>query len=306
MPDRALVPAETAPPLRPEVEALISAFHARTPIRTWSLIVTIYGDAIVPRGGTLWVGTLITLMQAVGVAPGLVRTAVSRLSADDWLTRHRIGRRSYYALSARGRDAFAAATERIYNAPANTWNGRFRIAVLDDGGDPDRAAARKPLEEAGYGLLAPMVMIAPEGRAGPDLGHSDALVLDAVPVDPDDARRLAARVWPLDRIAGGYERFCGQFADLDAALQEGAEFPPLDALLARILMIHEFRRILLRDPALPAELLPADWPGARARDMSGRIYSALVSASEAWLDAHAASETGPLPAPGPQFHSRFA
>ena len=306
MPDPALVPAETAPLLRPEVDALISAFHARTPIRTWSLIVTIYGDAIVPRGGTLWVGTLIALMEAVGVAPGLVRTAVSRLTADDWLTRHRIGRRSYYALSARGRDAFAAATERIYNAPSGTWNGRFRIAVLDDGGDPDRAAARKPLEEAGYGLLAPMVMIAPDGVPGPDLGRSDAIALDAVPFEAKDARRLAARVWPLDRIADGYERFCGQFAELDAALGRGVDFSP-----ARCAPCPHSD-----DPRVPPH--PPARSGPSGRALAGRLAgnggagderAYLPGAGrcvEAWLDVHAVSESGPLPAPEPHFHKRFA
>ncbi|MFG1316914.1 phenylacetic acid degradation operon negative regulatory protein PaaX, partial [Xanthobacter autotrophicus] len=32
--------------------------HVRAePSRTWSIIVTIYGDAIVPRGGSVWLGT---------------------------------------------------------------------------------------------------------------------------------------------------------------------------------------------------------------------------------------------------------
>lgn len=44
-----------------------------------------------------------------------------------------------------------------------------------------------------------------------------------------------------------------------------------DAFTARILLIHHYRRVVLRDPLLPSALLPADWPGsvsAVRRDLS--------------------------------------
>ena len=290
----------------PVVRDLVAAFHERTPIRTWSLIVTLYGDAVVPRGGVLWLGSLITLMEAFGIAPGIVRTAGSRLAADDWLARTRIGRKSYYSLSPQGRAAFAEATERIYFSSSADWNGRFHIAVLGDAGDGERAAVRRQLENAGYGLLAPTVMIAPDGQAPADMSSSDAIELNVVAVGDDDARRLAERVWPLERIAAGYERFCAQFEALNRQVAAGETFAPLDSLLARILLVHEFRRIILRDPALPAALLPPDWPGTKAREMSGRIYQALLEPSEAWLDANAVSDDGALPPPDARFFERFA
>ena len=40
------------------VAALLDHFHARKPVRAWSLIITLYGDSIVPRGGSLWLGSL--------------------------------------------------------------------------------------------------------------------------------------------------------------------------------------------------------------------------------------------------------
>ena len=40
------------PPPSP-TDLLLKQFHARKPARIWSLIVTLYGDAIVPRGGSL-------------------------------------------------------------------------------------------------------------------------------------------------------------------------------------------------------------------------------------------------------------
>src|SRR5262245_51763084 len=60
--------------------------HLRAePSRTWSVIITVFGDAIVPRGGAVWLGTLVSFFAALGIGDGVVRTAMSRLAADGWL-----------------------------------------------------------------------------------------------------------------------------------------------------------------------------------------------------------------------------
>jgi phenylacetic acid degradation operon negative regulatory protein len=40
----------------------------------------------------------------------------------------------------------------------------------------------------------------------------------------------------------------------------------------RTLLIHEYRRVLLRDPNLPEALLPAGWPGLQARALCESLY----------------------------------
>ena len=77
-------------------------------------------------------------------------------------------------------------------------------------------------------------------------------------------------------------------------------------LVARVLLIHEFRRAVLRDPGLPAALLPADWPGAAARQLAGLLYRKLAANSERYLDTNGHDENGPLPAAEPGFRARFA
>src|SRR5712691_4134540 len=78
-----------------------------------------------------------------------------------------------------------------------------------------------------------------------------------------------------------------------------------DAFTARILLIHHYRRVVLRDPLLPAALLPKDWPGRAARALCGDIYRALLPKSELWLDQHGTSEAGPLPKAGADLTRRF-
>jgi phenylacetic acid degradation operon negative regulatory protein len=71
------------------------------------------------------------------------------------------------------------------------------------------------------------------------------------------------------------------------------------------LLIHHYRRVVLRDPLLPAALLPKDWPGRAARRLCGEIYRALLGASEQWLDRHGTNENGPLPKAAADLRSRF-
>src|ERR1700742_5321895 len=81
----------------------------REPSRTGSIVITVFGDAIVPRGGSVWLGTLLEFFEALDVDSGVVRTAMSRLAADGWLTREKGGRNSFYRLAAKGRQTVEGA-----------------------------------------------------------------------------------------------------------------------------------------------------------------------------------------------------
>ncbi len=282
------------------VSALLRDFHARPPVRAWSLIVTLYGDAVVPRGGSLWLGSLVELMALFRIDAGHVRTAMSRLTADGWLERVKAGRNSYYRLSKRAVRDFAAATERIYFVHEPQFDGTLRLAVLDPGAD--RLDARAALTRAGFVALSPTSYLA---TADPTTRLPKGVhLLRAV---AEEGRELAAAAWKLDDLAAAYRAFVARFTPLNGALARlGTKtMTGDDALVARTLLIHEFRRIVLRDPGLPAALLPPDWPGFAARELAARIYRRLIRASEAFLGANGRNERGFLPPPGPDFLQRF-
>src|SRR5690606_5393321 len=96
---------------------------------------------------------------------------------------------------------------------------------------------------------------------------------------PETLRRL----WPSRQIADAYRDLVDAYAPLDSALAGGAAPGPLSAMAARALLIHDWRRIVLRDPGLPLALLPDGWPGEEARDRVARIYGRLREPSESWL-----------------------
>ena len=89
----------------------------REPSRTGSIVITLFGDAIVPRGGSVWLGTLLEFFKTLDIDGGVVRTAMSRLATDGWLERNRVGRNSFYRLADKGRHTFDAATRHIYDPP---------------------------------------------------------------------------------------------------------------------------------------------------------------------------------------------
>jgi phenylacetic acid degradation operon negative regulatory protein len=278
---------------------------AERPVRARSFVVTVYGDAVAARGGSLWLGALLPITAAAGIGDGVVRTALSRLAAEGWIERRRIGRHSHHRLSARGRAEFEGATRRIYFEGYRPWSGEWRVLLLEEA---DRNEARGELERQGFAAFAGSVLLRPlaVGEAVSPPPASVLLALTGRGGDGEAARRLAARLWPLAALAGSYGRFIERFAPLARALEAAGAVDRLAALVARILLIHDYRRIFLRDPLLPQELLPAGWPGTPARRLCVRLYAALRDPAELWLDEHGRNETGPLPPPDAAFARRFA
>jgi phenylacetic acid degradation operon negative regulatory protein len=262
--------------------APLLAHWRERPQRTWSVVVTVFGDAIVPHGGTVWLATLIELFAAMGVDAGAVRTAMSRLVADGWTDRTRVGRNSAYRLTEKGHTASTQAADRIYAAGPPDWDGQFHLVL--------QPRHRDALSGAGYGQAVPGLWISP----GPGRPPGEAVTMTAT-TTPDAARILAARAWPLDRQATSFSRFIAAFATLPG----WADPAPLEAAVARTLLIHEYRRVVLHAPALPAEILPPDWPGTTARDLCARAYTALLAPSEHWFSSQ------DLPPASPDMQRRF-
>jgi phenylacetic acid degradation operon negative regulatory protein len=274
----------------------------REPSRTGSIVITVFGDAILPRGGSVWLGTLLAFFEMLDIEGGVVRTAMSRLAADGWLERSRVGRNSFYRLAAKGRQTFDAATRHIYDPAPSDWTGRFELLLI--GAGEDRDASREALKNAGFGSPLPGVWVAPSGVPVPEEARG-AIRLE-VSAEDDSGRRLLRESWPLDRTADAYLKFMKTFEPLRGWIAGRDTIADADAFTARILLIHHYRRVVLRDPLLPPPLLPRNWPGNAARRLCGEIYRGLLLTSEQWLDRNATNESGPLPRADGELARRFA
>lgn len=298
------------------VAALVADFAARRPVRAGSVIVTVYGDAIAPRGGEAAIGSLLPLLESLGINGSQVRTALSRLAADGWFDRYPVGRRSFYGLSSIGRRRFEEATRRIYGGPPQGWSGDWHLVLIPGGNSDGRESLRKDLSWLGFGELSPNALIHP----GPDLAALASTLEELPPwarpiviagqslpgAAAQTLRRLVEDCWDLAGLAGEYQAFCLRFAPLADALERRETVAPLQAIQGRILLIHDYRRLALRDPMLPPELLPEDWIGRRAYRLTSQIYRKLLGPSESWLEAEVVNRDGPLPPPIAGFRKRFA
>jgi phenylacetic acid degradation operon negative regulatory protein len=299
------------PPLTKPVEALLRRFRGQRPLRGGSLLITIFGDAIAPRGGAVTLGSLIDLARPFGLAERLVRTSVARLAAEGWVAATRHGRRSEYRLTESGRKLFAEATRRIYGVNPSSWDGQWTLAVLPPAGG-GRRNVREELRWLGFGQLSPGVYAHPactlEAARGwlATLGCANhCWLFKSVTGGLAADRKLAAEGWNLAQIARRYRRFRDTFAPVEAAVRGSDALCPQAAFLVRTLLVHEYRKIHLQDPLLPPALLPAEWVGAEAYDLTARLYAAVFAAAERFLAETGRTISGPLPPAGAEVHARF-
>src|SRR5258708_6322267 len=296
----------------PAAVDLVARFRRQRPLRGGSLIVTIFGDSIMPRGGAVALGSLIALAAPFGLNERLVRTATARLAKEGWLEGRRAGKLSEYHLSPDGRERFAEATKRIYSEPDKEWSGRWTLVVLP----PMRAAEKKELREEliwrGFGELSSNVFAHPEidsrtlGSQRAPLGPlSKVIVFDANLADDDAPQRLVSLGWDLEDLGLRYQRFVKRFERVLAALHGLRALDPQACFIVRTLLIHEYRRLHLRDLLLPPRLLQTHWPGAQAAALCRDIYARVFAASEAHLSRVAAHLDGPLPPPDASVLRRF-
>ena len=271
-------------------------------LRANSVLITIYGDVIAQCGQAVWLGSLIQLAELFGLSARLVRTSAFRLSADDWLACTRLGRRSFYALSDAGLQRVQHAERRIYDFKLPAWDGRWTLAILGAGLPASaRLHLKRELRWEGFGELSPNVFAHPHASHASlkEIIHTAGaaekiVVLSAESIAAYSSKPLQAvmqSVFKLDQVEASFKQFVVRF---EPVLQQAASLNPAEAFFVRALLIHEYRKVLLRDPNLPQALLPTGWSGLRARQLCEALYGQLLNSSEAFLLAHVEALDGKL------------
>ena len=295
----------------------IAQFLATDPPRSKSLVMTIFGDAIAPHGGSIWLGSLIELLAPFGVNDRLLRTSVFRLTQEGWLVANRDGRRSSYAILPQALPRFERANRRIYAPLAAHWDGSWTLlfgasATL---AAPTRLSLRKELAWAGFAMIAQGMYGHPV--ASPDViqdilmrvnAQAKMLVCRASELPGVAARplrELAAEGWDLSGVVQGYRGFIEQFRPLQAALGSGEMLAPEQAFVIRTLLIHAYRRVQLHDPMLPVELLPEPWPGSEAYELARVLYRLTQAQAERHVLAALRREDTDAPDADAAFYQRF-
>lgn len=297
------------------LSAIIDSFRERQPMRAKSLIITFFGDVVSQHGRQIWLGSISRALEGLGVNDRLVRTSVFRLVKEHWLDVDREGRRSFYRFTGSGSQEYQRAAQRIYSVDSGTWRGSWQLLMLVDVPEKQRDDLRRSLNWLGFRPLTPGTFARPGGDEDSvrdlldEFDLEDGVILmDAKNSAMTVKRQLRATVhdrWELDTLAGEYDALIQRFKPLRVAIDKGRTASPEEAFQARLLLIHDYRRVLLRDTPLPKDLLPARWKGTLARQLVASLYRDLAAPSLQFIEAELQSQNGTLDAPSPAFFERF-
>ncbi len=282
-----------------------------------SLILTLFGDFIAAHGGEIWLGSLIKMVAPLGINQRLVRTSVFRLTEKGLLQSRQVGRRSFYSLTDTGYRQMSSAAERIYRYDDYQWDGNWCLVLttLSNLEQKDRERFRNELLWLGFNRLTrgvyahPMVKQAQVHKLAREMKIEDAVVVMRANATGDDPYRTAGNLirynFNFDMMKQEYQEHIDYFSDILAAAEQSREKSPELCFLVRLLLINRFRRILLSEPEIPLELMPADCLSHRAREITERLYRLVCNPAEEYFMQRGEADSGTLPAVDQEYLTRF-
>lgn len=227
---------------------LVDDLHGFGGGRVWSLMVSLFGDLAQHKGAGIDGPVLSALMAEMRVKPEAVRVALHRLRNDGWIVSEKTGRTRRHSLTPTSRKESIAASARIYAAPGEGPSG-WRMVMLES---PDRTTPEK-MAKRGFVPIQPRLYIGSDAAKPPK--HALLLVGRTVPD------------WLRDQLAptlsaGDYDTLF-QILSRTGPRLDIETLDPLHYAVLRCLIVHNWRRLVLRHPALPAAVLPRNWAGYR-------------------------------------------
>lgn len=227
---------------------IVSKQRDRRPLDARSLALSTLLGTHPPE---LPVGALIDLGGLFGIAPGTMRTALSRMLAAGEAAAPAEGR---YRLAGPLLDRQRA--QDAGRRPPAAWDGAWHsvVSAPDQRELADRRRFRAAMANARFGELRPDIWMRPANLPAPT-AEPDWIVVTGTSAGlaPDV---LVTRLWDLTAIAAAAVTLVGELDELRATLDwtDPASIPPIFSASAAVV------RFLRAEPLLPSELLPARWP----------------------------------------------
>ena len=253
-----------------ELRYLTRHLHKEGRLRVWSVIVTIMGEIAQPDGGEISMATLLDICGALDIEPQAVRTAMSRLSKNGLVIGKREGRIAFYRFSAKGLADYKDAAEVIYAAPKQIHDWTFAFGA---DGTPVKSVQMQfvknpPLILGGRCYVWPSEVWE---KISNNMA-SDLMVFEAHPKD--------LPTWAYDSVLPRLNyQTCQMISKCCQALIDGSLMSD-HAILARVLLIHFWRRLVLRYPTVEAPLSASQWPFAKVHRNIAAVYPLLLEASK--------------------------
>lgn len=224
-------------------------------LRVWSLLVTVFGD--LAPDGPLDGPTLSAIMGRISIKPQATRVALHRLRSDGWIMSEKRGRTSLHSLTKQGKTDSTAAAKRIYATPDQI--GQTATLLLTEHSDvtPDPSQ---------FTRIAPRLFICAADAVLPEN------VMRLAPVDQEIPAWISAQIQSAP-LCSGYHELHRVLTDIDTALPDRTQLEALDSAVLRVMIVHAWRRLCLRHPALPRHVHSPDWRGHDCRALVTRLLS---------------------------------
>lgn len=252
---------------------------------TTSLVRTIVGLYIRDLGGWISATHLIGLMDVLGTSAPVTRTAITRLKKKGILEPRTVAAASGFALTPPGEQLLARGDRRIFEprsmGPQDPWC--LLSYSIPEAQRERRHQLRRHLLGIGGGLVSPGLWIFPgylHDEVWEILGALGLQDLATVFVSPGpemtgSKQEAAASWWDLGSIAALHR----EFLKLNRSVPGTGEPDPSGSFAAYVRAIDSWRTIPYLDPGLPADCLPADWPGSQSTELFLRIQASHAAPS---------------------------
>jgi phenylacetic acid degradation operon negative regulatory protein len=247
-------------------------------VRPQSLAFTFLGNYVLGRNICVFSGSYIEVFERVGISEQATRSTLTRMVNRGLLRRHRGGRRMYFGLTPRTEAILTDGAHRMWQQDVvnRDWDGMWTLLgfSLPESWQRERHDLRSRLTWAGFGPILSGLWIAPSptdvDTIVAELGLGAYVkVFTASPRLPADPAQLLREAYDLDGLARRYRDFLRRW-EIERPLPDAP-----DDLARKLLLLTEWLQLIRRDPRLPADHLPPDWPAIRARRLVYRLHEAF-------------------------------
>ncbi len=259
------------------------------------LLASLLGEYFDSPEADLPSAAVVAMLAEFGISESSARSALSRLSRRGLLAGRRVGRQSTYHLTQRAIASHHWYMHRFltFGAEPPPWTGDWTVVAfsLPEPGQARRHLVRRALADLGFVRLYDSVWIRPgcdtptaRRAMGEILGDVDRARWSVMCARFDEEAGAGgpAAAYDLDRLAVGYRAFIDRYRGLRDDVRAG-RVDTATAFVARTSVMDAWRSLVLADPDLPEQLLPAPWPRRCAREIFLDIHSELGPLAEARL-----------------------
>ena len=234
------------------------------------------GDGELP--GSWFVKALTDL----GHSPNAIRQTLFRLTKQGELEARKAGRQKFYSSSNYMQKEISVGLEKIFMPPSQDWDGLWTMVQYTFEGDErnDRERIRSILSLIGFSALGTGLYVHPldHSHAIEDVVRENGLtsnvrIFRSRQLGSENDKRLVRELWDLNELANQSRKFLTNAKKIEPLISSAND---QQAFQMRYYVVMEILRIAWNDPDLPVSLLPANWPGYKARSAAKSLYQSLL------------------------------